>query len=112
MLPVQDDLVVQEPGALSVHYLLAEGLMLQELQEVQANRVFQVPEQVNYMCILENYFKTKQMRFFHLFQFPTIEPLLSNQNNKREGDFLPILEPAGKNVPAVLLIPLLYLIFT
>ena len=42
MLPVQDDLVVQEPHALPGHDLLPEGLVLEQLQEVETDGVLDV----------------------------------------------------------------------
>ena len=42
MLPVQDDLVVQEPHTLPGHDLLPEGLVLEQLQEVETDRVLDV----------------------------------------------------------------------
>ena len=39
MLPVEEGLVVEELGARAVDDLLTEGLVLQQLEEVQAQRV-------------------------------------------------------------------------
>jgi len=42
VLPVKENLVVEEPRALTTHYLLPQSFVLQEFQEMETNRILEV----------------------------------------------------------------------
>ena len=53
VLPVEQRLVVEELGAGAVDHLLAEGLVLQELEKVQAQRVLDEPDVGGLLPVLQ-----------------------------------------------------------
>ena len=53
MLPVEEGLIVEELCACAVDDLLAEGLVLEELEEVQAQRVLDEPHVGGLLPVLQ-----------------------------------------------------------
>jgi len=63
---VENNLIVQESGALTIHNLLAEGFMLEQLQEVKANREFQVLDIGRFLPVLKIFNIVDEARILHI----------------------------------------------
>ena len=67
MLPVEQRLVVEELGARAVDDLLAEGLVLQQLEEVQAQRVLDELHVVRLLPVLKRHNLSGRYATFFIF---------------------------------------------